>query len=108
MSEQTVKIVFCTLPDTEKARQIGTYIVQKQLAACVNLIHEVESIYHWKGKIESGKEVLAVFKTTAIKYPKLESQIRKMHPYELPEIIAVNVSEGYTKYLDWILRSCSD
>ena len=84
-----ILIVFCTFPDLGQARETGTALVEAQLAACVNLIPAVESIYRWEGKVETAAEVLAVFKTTSEAWPRFESRLRELHPYEVPEIVAV-------------------
>ena len=78
-------IVYSTFPDVETARRIGRQLLDEKLAACVNLVPQVESMYHWKGAIETSTEVLAVIKTTIGQYQSLETKIRELHPYELPE-----------------------
>jgi periplasmic divalent cation tolerance protein len=99
---ETIRVVLCTFPSAEAARQIGTLLVEKQLAACVNLIPAVESIYRWQGKVESATETLAVFKTSAAAYPDFERELSALHPYEVPEIVAIEptaVSESYSKWV---------
>ena len=108
LENQLVKLVMCSFPDIEKARQIGTHIIKKQLATCVNLIPEMESIYSWKGKIESEKEVLCFFKTTNRNYSGLEAEILNLHPYETPEILLLDIEGGSKDYLDWVLSSFAD
>ena len=108
LDNQLVKLVMCSFPDIEKARQIGTHVIKKQLAACVNLIPEIESIYSWKGKIEVGKEVLCFFKTTNHNYPKLETEIIDLHPYENPEILVIPCKSGSAKYSKWIEKNIGD
>jgi len=105
LDNQIVKLVMCSFPDIGKARQIGTHVIERQLAACVNLIPEIESIYSWKGKIESEKEVLCLFKTTNQNYPRLEAEILDLHPYETPEILLLDIGGGSRDYLDWVLSS---
>ncbi len=107
LNNQRVKLVLCSFPDIEKARQIGTHIIQKQLAACVNLIPEIESIYRWKGKIESEKEVLCLFKTTNHHFLRLKAEILDLHPYETPEILLLDITGGSKDYLDWVFTSLS-
>lgn len=102
MSE--VRLVLCTFPDAAAARQIGTLLVEKQLAACVNLIPGVESVYRWEGKMENAAEVLAVFKTSAAVFPAFESELTKLHPYEVPEIIAVEPAAVAGNYRSWLLE----
>jgi periplasmic divalent cation tolerance protein len=99
------RLVFCTFPDAASARQIGTALVEKQLAACVNLIPGVESVYRWQGKVDSASEVLAVFKTSAAVLPAFERELAKLHPYEVPEIIAVEPAAVAETYGAWLLDS---
>jgi periplasmic divalent cation tolerance protein len=101
---ETAVVVLCTFPDIEQARQIGAALVERQVAACVNLLPGVESIYRWEGKIERAGEVLAVMKTT--RYADLEAAIRELHPYEVPEILALEVAGGLPSYLHWLAESC--
>ena len=97
-----VWMVLCTFPDLEQARQIGTVLVEKQLAACVNVLPGVVSIYRWQGKIEREEEVLAIFKTTAEGVERLEKSLVEAHPYEVPEVVALRperVAEAYGKWV---------
>ena len=103
MSE--IRLILCTFPDAASARQIGTVIIEKQLAACVNLIPGVESVYRWQGKVESAAEVLAVFKTSAAVFPDFERELAKLHPYEVPEIIALAPAAVAENYAGWLLGS---
>jgi periplasmic divalent cation tolerance protein len=98
-------VVFSTLPDAETARKVGRSLVEEKLAACVNIIPQIESIYRWKGAIESANETLAVIKTTAEKYSLLEARIRELHSYETPEIISLQIGGGLPDYLNWIEQS---
>lgn len=95
-------LVYCTFPDLEKARQIGTMLVESQHAACVNLCPSVESIYRWKGQVETATEVLAIFKTTPEAYPGFEIRLAELHPYDVPEIVAVRPEAVSTDYLHWV------
>lgn len=97
-----VQVVLCTFPDLPQARHIGTLLVEKQLAACVNLIPAVESIFCWEGKISTESEVLAVFKTTAECLVELEQELLVRHPYEVPELLALPVANGSEAYLKWV------
>ena len=99
-------IVFSTFPDLATARQIGTAIVAEHHAACVNFVPGVESVYWWKGALESGSEVLAIFKTTESEYPKLQAKLKELHPYEIPEIVAIQPWGGLPPYLQWIMAHC--
>jgi periplasmic divalent cation tolerance protein len=97
-------VVLCTFPDVERAREIAAVLVERRLAACVNLLPGVESIYLWEGKVERAGEVLAVIKTT--RYPELEAALKELHPYEVPEILALPVTAGLAGYLKWLGESC--
>ena len=97
-------VVLCTFPDLDQARQIGAALVERQVAACVNLLPGVESIYRWEGKVERANEVLGLIKTT--RYAELEAAIRELHPYEVPEILALPVGAGSESYIGWLKESC--
>lgn len=99
--EMAAKLVISTFPDSNSARRIGTLLVEANLAACVNIFPgEIESIYGWKGKIETGNEVMAFIKTS--RYAELEAKLSELHPYEVPEIIAVDIVNGLPSYLAWL------
>lgn len=97
-----VMVVFCTFPDAEKARQIGTHLVERQYAACVNLLPRGESIYQWDGKTCNESETMAVIKTTRKAFELLSRELRVLHPYDQPEIIALPVADGDAGYLQWV------
>jgi periplasmic divalent cation tolerance protein len=97
-------VVFCTFPDVGRAREIAAALVERRLAACVNLLPGVESIYRWDGKVERAGEVLAVIKST--RYPELEAALKELHPYEVPEILALPVAAGWPGYVRWLAESC--
>jgi len=99
-----VLVVLCTFPDLPKARQIGTALVEKQLAACVNLFPETESIFRWDGEISTESEVLAVFKTSEERFAELERELLVRHPYDVPEVLALPVTAGSEAYLKWVLK----
>lgn len=102
MNEDEVLLVLVTFPDIEKARQIGTALVESQLAACVNLVPAVESIYRWQAQVETAQEVLAVFKTTPATWPTFEQRLRELHPYEVPEIVALKPEQVSAAYGRWV------
>jgi periplasmic divalent cation tolerance protein len=102
---ESVRLVLCSFPDLDSARQIGTLFVERQLAACVNLLPGAESIYHWQGKVESAPEVLALFKTTEALRPTLEEVLAEAHPYEVPEIISIQPDAVAGPYRAWLLES---
>ncbi len=100
---ETIRIVLCTFPDADSARQIGTSLVEKQLAACVNLVPGIESIYRWQGKIETAGEVLAIFKTTAAAFPAFKEALADLHPYDVPEIVALEPTAVAETYARWVI-----
>jgi len=104
MSEESL-LVFSTFPDADTARRVAHLLVEEKLAACVNLIPQIESIYRWQGAIETASEVFALIKTTIGKYQLLEGRIRELHPYEVPEIISLRIDSGHLDYLRWIEQS---
>ena len=99
-----IHIVFCTVPDTDTGQRIATRLVEYRLAACVNLLPGVRSVYRWQGEVHSDDEALLMIKARAADYPKLEAAILELHPYELPEIIAVPLTGGLPQYLDWVRK----
>jgi periplasmic divalent cation tolerance protein len=96
------QLVLCTCPDQGSAQTIAEHLIEQKLAACVNILPGITSIYSWQGKRESAQELLLVIKTTKNIYNTLEKTITELHPYELPEIIAVNIENGNAGYLNWI------
>jgi len=103
MSE--IRLVLCTFPDAAVARRVGTVLVEKQLAGCVNIIPGVESIYRWKGQVESAAEVMAVFKTSTAVLDAFQQELAGLHPYEVPEIIALEPAAVAENYADWLRSS---
>ena len=95
-------LVLCTCPDAASAERLANELVTGHLAGCVNILPGITSIYPWEGKIENSREHLLLIKSQASAYAGLEALIRKSHPYELPEIIAVPVERGQSDYLKWI------
>jgi len=94
--------VFTTTAKERDAQKIAKALVKRRLAACVQVVGPVTSTYHWRGKIETTKEWLCLIKTTTARYRKVETAIMDLHPYEVPEIIAVPVVARYQRYLDWL------
>lgn len=95
-------VVLCTCPDDATATGIATALLAEKLAACVNRVAGIRSMYRWDGQIRDDAEVLLVIKTSAARYGALEALLRERHPYEIPEIIAVPVVAGAADYLNWI------
>lgn len=95
-------LVLNTCPDRETAGTIARALVEQGLAACVNVVPGIESVYRWQDRIETEAEALLLIKTRARAYSRLEAALRRLHPYELPEIIAVSIDGGISEYLSWI------
>ncbi len=95
-------LVLTQMPDRAGAETLARALVERRLAACATVGAAVDSMYHWRGKIETANEVPVVVKTTAARYPAVEAAIRQAHPYELPEILAVPVIDGLKPYLAWV------
>ena len=95
-------LVIANCPDEACANRIALGVVEAGLAACVNLLPRVQSVYRWQGNIESASEVPLLIKTTAGRYTELETAIRELHPYDVPEIIALPIAQGLPAYLDWL------
>lgn len=98
-------VTLCTCPDKVTAEEIARLLIENKLAACVNILPNIKSIYAWKGEIEAAEEYLLFIKSPPANYPAIESAICTHHPYELPEIIALPVGCGLPEYINWI-NSC--
>jgi len=98
-------VVLLTGPTAEALRAIGGSLVEERLAACVNVLPGVISIYRWEGTVEESEEALAIVKTTAARLRSLEARVGELHPYELPEILAIEPDGGSNAYLNWIRES---
>ncbi len=99
-------LLLCTCPDLKCAEAIAGHLLERRLAACVSVVAGVTSLYRWQGRIERSNEVQLLIKSRRQHYPALEQAICDLHPYELPEILAVSVEQGLPGYLDWI-RECT-
>ena len=104
---EKVLLALSTFPDQETARRISNELVTKKLAACANILPGVESIYRWKEKIESGNEILVLFKLSEDRQSAFQEKLRSLHPYDVPEIIFVPISSGMPEYLRWVTENCS-
>ena len=100
--ETETLVVFTNLPDRDAALKLARELVERRLAACVNVLHGCTSVYRWKGAVEEAGEVPVLIKARAGRYNELEAAIRELHPYELPEVVAVPVVRGLPDYLDWV------
>ena len=98
----TVLLCYCTCPDAASARALAEAVVGEGLAACVNRLPGVQSTYCWKGEVTTDSEELLIVKTTAARFPALKERVLALHPYELPELVAVPVAQGHEAYLDWV------
>jgi periplasmic divalent cation tolerance protein len=98
-------LVFSTINSIKEAQKIATTLVKEKLAACVNITSKIRSIYSWKGKLCNEDEFLMLIKTRGSLYSRLEKRIRELHPYEVPEVIAVPIEEGSKAYLDWVVEN---
>jgi len=101
-------IVFMTAANGEEAARLADLLVGANLAACVQIMPEIESVYRWQGKIERQSEVLLLAKTSRTKFPELEKEVRALHSYETPEIIAVPIVEGSPAYLKWLAETVAE
>ena len=102
-----ILLVLTNLPDRAAALTLANALIETKAAACVNVLAACTSVYHWQGKVENADEIPLLIKTTAAGYPTLEDTIRRLHPYELPEIIAVPLAQGLPGYLQWVATEVS-
>src|SRR5919206_2519342 len=102
MPDEDPIVVFITAANGEEATRLADLLIGAQLAACVQILPEMESVYRWQGKIERQSEILLLAKTTRDKFEELEREVRALHSYETPEIIAVPVTAGSGPYLEWL------
>lgn len=105
MTTETL-ILLCTCPDDEVAADLSRQLVEMGLAACINRFGGLTSVYKWEGEMKEGTEVQLVIKTSAAAADRLIDELQRLHPYELPEIIAVPITAGHGPYLEWI-RECT-
>jgi periplasmic divalent cation tolerance protein len=97
----SVLIALVTCPP-DRAEALASALVEGRHAACVNIVPQVQSVYRWKGEVQRDAEALLIIKATAAHFETLKQAVLKLHPYELPEVIAVNVERGHQPYLDWV------
>jgi len=104
MEPDSVVVIYVTTPPDDAAR-IARQLVNERLAACVNVVPEVRSIYRWENSVEEDRECLLVVKTTKLMFEPVSARVRELHPYSVPEIIAVPVVDGFDGYLRWVRDS---
>ena len=102
MTSASVLACFCTCPDTASATRIADALVGERLAACVNQVPGLRSVYRWEDRVEHGTEVLLLIKTTADRLAAMTARVQALHPYELPELVAVEAAGGLAPYLAWV------
>jgi periplasmic divalent cation tolerance protein len=99
-------VVLMTAADAKEADRIAEMLIGKQLAACVQILPEIKSIYSWKGEVRRDREVLVLAKSTRERFAELDREVRAIHSYETPEIIALSIADGSAAYLKWLVSSC--
>ena len=95
-------ICFCTCPDTDTAERLGEALVEERLAACVNILPGLRSVYRWQAEVERADETLLLIKTVRERFDALSARIKALHPHELPEVLAVEAAAGLPAYLRWV------
>jgi periplasmic divalent cation tolerance protein len=100
-----LSVVLVTAPDMEVAETLGRALVEERLAACVNLVPSVTSLYRWEGRVQKSGEVLLLVKSTAEGYERLRDRILELHPYDTPEVLDLPVRRGDRRYLEWVVDS---
>ena len=103
---ERIYLALSTFPDRDTAQRISNQLVSEKYAACANILPSIESIYRWKGKIESGNETLVFFKLSEDRQSAFQRKLRSLHPYEVPEIISIPISNGLPAYLRWVAENC--
>jgi len=101
------KLVLSTAPDLPTAHTLAEGLIEKKLAACVNILPAIVSIYKWQGNVEQSQECQLIIKTNEIKLADIESFIQQNHPYDVPEVIALDIADGSKNYLDWVNQELS-
>jgi periplasmic divalent cation tolerance protein len=98
-------VVLVTTPDAETAASIARTLVEEKLAACGNVVPQIRSIYRWQGKVEDATEALLVLKTARFRLTEVIDRVRAIHPYDVPEVVALPIERGSEAYLDWVVGS---
>jgi periplasmic divalent cation tolerance protein len=102
------KVVLCTVPTDQVGERIARALLEENLAACVNILPGVRSLYRWQGAVQDEQELMLVIKTRHDRYEKLEQRLRELHPYDVCEVLAFDVAAGSKAYLDWVLAETRD
>jgi periplasmic divalent cation tolerance protein len=105
-AEETL-LVISNLPDRAAAESLARALVERRLAACINILPPCRSVYRWQGAVEQADEVPLLIKTTRARYAELEAALGELHPYAVPEIIALPLAAGLPAYLDWVSAECA-
>ena len=100
-------LVLVTAPNEDEARRIANALVEGRLAACVNIVGAIESVYRWEGQVTTDRETLLIIKTTDERYQELERRVKELHSYSTPEVIAFKIERGSSEYLSWLRDSVS-
>ena len=108
MNPDQAIIVFIAAAKRKEARRLADLLVRKRLAACVQIMPQMESVYRWQGKVERQREVLLIAKTVSSKFAELESEVVKLHSYDTPEIVAFPLTAGSRAYLEWLSASVAE
>ena len=103
---ENVLLVLSTFGTADEARRVSRTLVEERLVACANILPAIESIYRWKGDVETSAETMVFFKTVTDNYPQLETRLRELHSYEVPEIVAFPLETGLPAYWRWVDESC--
>src|SRR5699024_5179154 len=106
-AHEQLQLVYVTCPDDTIARRIATRPVEERSAACVNIVPALESVYRWQGEVETASESLLIIKTRKTCLQRIQACLDEVHPDELPELVAVPIQGGTTRYLDWVLHETS-
>ena len=102
------RIVLTTTGSEAEAQKIARHLVENRMAACINIVPQIDSVYRWQGKVEEAREWLLLIKTTADAFEKVREAIAELHSYELPECVCLKVEDGSPHYLQWIADSVAD
>lgn len=108
MTAPAILLCLCTCPDAESATKLAETLVGERLAACVNRLPGVFSTYRWQGEVNTDSEELLLIKTAADRFETLKARLLELHPYELPELIALPIERGHAAYLDWVRSTTQD